>query len=503
MAFTMYNYRKENREKSSPRIFAEPDEVALYSSGRQEDDIILGHGVGIAFYEHDRGWKHGVNGNVICVGGTGSGKSHNFVMPNIANLHRCSYVATDPKGELLRLMGQGIKESGYEVQVLDTIKLAESTGYDPLRYIRREEDILTVVNLILDAISPKRHVRGGENSEFWQHTSEMLFCAVIGILWELEHIDGCFSPDGDPSAERKYLRMNRALDMLPLISITETNYGEGKNPLDFLVEGVENGHIEAELFDPRPSAYGPRQYRSFRTAAGRTLKSIVISLQASVSKLNTLEMRRIFEHDEVRLDAIDEGLRFIDIKMSDSDGSKAFLANILLKQLILEAERKADAMPNGRLAQPLMFVLDEFPNIGKITDFERTIATVRSRGINFLLCAQSISQLRGVYGEDAATTILDCCDTFVYMGSGSSVETARFVSDLCGESELGTNYVGAERTATKVRGEVVTPGEVRLLPRTDCLVTISECRPFRTKKFGVHEHPNFKRFAGAEWSVRE
>lgn len=400
-------------------------------------------------------------------------------------------------------MGQGLKESGYEVQVLDTIKLAESTGYDPLRYIRREDDILTVVNLILDAISPKRHENGGENNEFWQLSTEMLMCAVIGILWELEHIDGCFSPVGDPSAERKYLRMNRALDMLSLISITEAHDGEGKSPLDFLVEGVENGHIETELFDPRPSAYGSRQYRSFRTAASRTLKSIVISLQANVSKLNSSEMRRVFEHDEVRIDAIDENLRFIDIKMSDSDGSKAFLANIFLKQLILEAERKADAMPNGRLAQPLMFVLDEFPNIGKITDFERTIATVRSRGINFLLCAQSIAQLKGVYGEAAATTILDCCDTFVYMGSGSSVDTAKYVSDLCGESELGTDYVGAERTATKARGKVITPGEVSLLPRTDCLVKISGCRPFRTKKFGVHEHPNFKRFAGAEWSVRE
>ena len=491
MAFPMHSYRKLDRKHKEPVSWASSDEVAAYSSGCLANDIVLGHDVSIAFYERDKTWTHGVNSNVFCFGGTGSGKTYNLVMPNLANHGECSYVATDPKGELLRRMGRGFEQDGYTVQVVDTIDLGNSAGYDPLRYITREEDILSVTSLLLDGISPNRF---GCVDPFWDLSAELLLRALIGILWLLEHVDGCFAPEGDFAGERKYLKMNRLLDLIPLITVTEANDGEVKCPLDYLVEGLETGGIECAMFEPAPEAYGPVQYRAFRSAAARTLKSIIITLQADLSKLNTAEMRRVFEHDEVRLDAIDEGKRFLDVKISDSDPAKAFLANIFIKQLVIEAERVADASSEGRLSRPLMFVLDEFPNIGKLPQFERTIATVRSRGISFLLCAQSISQLEGVYGDAAAKTILDNCDTVVYMGSGSSIETAQFVAALCGESVLGTRRVGVERTVDAVRGAVITAGEVSLLPRTDCLVKIAGCRPFRTRKFGVHEHPNYERF---------
>lgn len=497
MTFPMYDYRKASRKKSTAGKWAEPEDIAKPSSGRLLDDIILGRDASIAYYERDKDFEHGVNNNVCCFGGTGAGKSYDFIMPNLANHLGCTYVVTDPKGELDRRMGPGFEKDGYEVQVLDTINPAASIGYDPLRHITREEDIATVVNSLFNAISPDR--RGGrENDTFWDESSELLMRSLVAIAWEFEHIDGCFSPNGDPGGERKYLRMNRVLDLFALIQVTEANDGEDKCPLDYLVEGVEKGGVETHLFDPRPEAYGVVQYRSFRTAASRTLKSIIITVQAHISKLNSPDLRRIFEHDEMRLDTIDQSKRFIDIKMSDSDSSRAFLANIFLKQLVLTAERKADASPNGRLARPVMFVLDEFPNIGKIPDFERTIATVRSRGMSFLLCCQSISQLGGVYGSDAAHTICDNCDTVVYMGSGSSIETAKYMADLCGEWKAGTQYVGVERTEVKISKPVITPTEVRQLPRTDCLVMISNCRPFRTKKFGLHDHPNYRRFVEIE-----
>ena len=138
----------------------------------------------------------------------------------------------------------------------------------------------------------------------------------------------------------------------------------------------------------------------------------------------------------------------------------------------------------------MQFILDEFPNVGRIPDFERSIATVRSRGISFLMCAQSLSQLDGVYGEATAHTILDNCDSLIYMGGGSNIATQNYISELCGESVLGTNYVGAERTAVDVRGCVITPGEVGLMPRTDCLVKVSGMRPFRAKKYFCADHPN-------------
>lgn len=494
MAFPMHDYRAAKRKPASPVSWARCDEVARYSSGDRGRDIILGHDASIAFYESDKTWENGVNNNVFCFGGTGSGKTYNLIMPNLANHLQCNYVVTDPKGELLRRMGGGFERDGYTVQTLDTVDLGNSVGYDPLRYIVREEDILSVAVMILDAISPDR-ARGID--PFWEQAAELYLRSLIGLLWDCEHVDGCFAEDGDPSCERRYLKMNRLFDLMDLMRVTEAFDGEIKCPLDYLVEGLEMGGINETFFEGKPDGYGPSQYHMFRTAAARTLKSILITLHANMSKLDTEEMRRIFEHDEVRLDAVDEGRRFIDVKMSDCDPAKAHLANIFLKQLVITAERKADANADGRLERPLMFVLDEFPNVGRIAHFERTIATVRSRGISFLLCAQSISQLSGVYGEATAKTILDNCDTVLYMGSGSSIETASFVSHLCGEAVLGTQRVGVERVAMGVRDSVIRTSDVSLLPRTDCLVKIAGCRAFRTKKFGVHEHPDYERFVAA------
>ena len=492
MALTMYNYRETNREKSSPAIWAKPEEIAQYSSGCLQDDIILGHDASVAYYDRNKSWEHGVNSNVFCFGGTGGGKTRSVAEPNLANHLDCSYVVTDPKGELLRDMGPGFEKDGYKVQVLNAIDLSKSAGYDPFRNIGRPEDIPTVVTSLFDAVTPNR--RNTHADTIWENTAEIHACGCAGILWDLEHVDGCFSPKGDPSAERKYLRMNRFFDLMKLATVSEANDGEDKSPLDYLAEGVENGGIEYSLFAPQPDAYGPSKLRACRTSAAKTHKSILISEQSHIAKLDTPEMRRIFEHDEMRLDDVGDDKRVIFLLMSDCDSTKSVLPNVFIKQLLMKVERKADAAPNGRLKVPLTFVLDEFPNIGRIPDFDRVIATARSRGMNFLLCAQSISQLDDKYGPAAARTILDNCDTVVYMGSGSSLETARYISELCGQYDVATEYVGAEHAPRKIRDWVITPTEVSLLPRTDCLVKISGCRPFRTKKFGVHEHPNYQRF---------
>lgn len=243
------------------------------------------------------------------------------------------------------------------------------------------------------------------------------------------------------------------------------------------------GAVNADL-------YGVEQYRDFRGAADRTLKSILITLNATISRLKTPQLMRVFENDEMRLDRIDEGKRVIDLKVSDNDSANAWLANVALKQLFNLAQRRADASPSGHLQRRVQFVLDEFPNVGRIPDFERSIATVRSRGISFLMCTQSLSQLDAVYGKSTALTILDNCDSLVYMGGGSNIATQNYISELCGESVLGTKYVGAERTAVDVRGCVMTPGEVGLMPRTDCLVKVTGMRPFRAKKYFCDDHPN-------------
>lgn len=330
--------------------------------------------------------------------------------------------------------------------------------------------------------------RSFRNDPFWDNASDLLLRAIIGILFLLECLAGTFAPGGDPTAPRRYLKINNVFKLAALIKVTGD--GEGRFPLDYLVGQVESKEFLGRYESANADLYGVEQYRDFRGAADRTLKSILITLNATISRLKTPQLMRVYEKDEMRLDRIDEGKRVIDLKVSDNDSTNAWLANVALKQLFNLAQRRADASPSGHLQRRVQFILDEFPNVGRIPDFERSIATVRSRGMSFLMCAQSLSQLDGVYGETTAHTILDNCDSLVYMGGGSNIATQEYISNLCGESVLGTNYVGAERTAIDVRGCVITPGEVGLMPRTDCLVKVTGMRPFRAKKYFCGDHPN-------------
>ena len=460
----MYGYEAAQQTEYQAKKWATKEEMQALSSGDEQRDVILAHGATVAFYEGDKHWETSVSNNVFVFGGTGSGKTASFVLPNLLNHHECCYVVTDTKGELLRRTGKGFEEDGYEVTVLDTVNPERSAGYDPLRYVMDVEDIPTTVAAIMEGVDPDG--RSFRNDPFWDNASDLLLRAIIGILFLLECLAGTFAPGGDPTAPRRYLKINNVFKLV-----------ESK---EFL------GRYESANAD----LYGVEQYRDFRGAADRTLKSILITLNATISRLKTPQLMRVYEKDEMRLDRIDEGKRVIDLKVSDNDSTNAWLANVALKQLFNLAQRRADASPSGHLQRRVQFILDEFPNVGRIPDFERSIATVRSRGMSFLMCAQSLSQLDGVYGETTAHTILDNCDSLVYMGGGSNIATQEYISNLCGESVLGTNYVGAERTAVDVRGCVITPGEVGLMPRTDCLVKVTGMRPFRAKKYFCGDHPN-------------
>ena len=486
----MFNYEKTQKRDFETKQWATREEMARVSSGNMQRDVIFGENASAAFFEQDKHWETSISNNVLTFGGTGSGKTESFVLPNLLNHLNCNYVVTDTKGEILRRTGEGFVEDGYRLTVLDTVNIKESAGYDPLRYVTSASDIPSVVAMLMDGLSPRRN--DGRSDVFWNETADMLVRGVVGILYQLECADGVYAPGADPTEERRYLRMNNVTKLLELIKVTEDR--DVKCPLDHLVDALEMGAVSGGGLEPQRDSYGVRQYRDFRVAADRTLKSILISVNMCVSKLQTPELQRLFEHDELELDRIDEGKRFLDIKMSDNDSTYSWLGGIAIKQLFNLAQRKADSRPEGHLARRVEFVLDEFPNVGRIADFERSIATVRGRGINFLMCAQSLSQLDGVYGVAAARTILDNCDSIVYMGGGSSVETARYISALCGESVLGTDHVGAERTAVDVRGHVITAGEVGLMPREECLVKVTGMRPFRTKKYFSGNHPNAKRW---------
>lgn len=485
----MFDYADKQKKTFEAKRWASREEMARVSSGDEQRDVIFGEHASAAFFEEDKTWKTSISNNTLVFGGTGSGKTESFILPNLLNHLDCNYVLTDTKGELLRRVGQGFVDDGYRVTVLDTVRIGESSGYDPLRYVTDVSDIPTIVTMLMDGLDPNR---GSQKDSFWHESADLLVRGIIGILYQLECVDGALAPGADRSGRYRYLRLNNVNKLMGFIKAQEDR--ESKCPFDCLIEGVETGKLESELMPPQGECYGVCQYRSVRVAPGTTFKCVVVEANSCLGKLDTPELKRVFERDELELDRIDEGKRFFDIKMSDNDSTYAWLGRIALKQLFNLAQRRADSRPDGKLLRRVEFVLDEFPNVGRIEDFERSIATVRGRGINFLMCAQSLSQLDGVYGAAAAGTILDNCDSIVYMGGGSSVVTARFISDLCGESVLGTNRVGVEGTAVDVRGSVITPGEVGLMPRTECLVKVTGMRPFRTKKYFSGDHPNATRW---------
>ncbi len=490
MYLSFHDYKTQQGKTFEQQTWASKQNIKAFSSGTIDRDLLLGTDASIAFHEQDKEWHHAINGNVMVFGGTGAGKTMGFVGPNLAQALDCNYIVADPKGELTAIFADYYKSKGYRVSVLDSIELSKSDGYDPLRYISCEEDILSVAKLLLDSLSTNR---SNTTDNFWNETSEMLVRAGIGILWELENLNGIYSPlaqytEACDRTDPIYLRLNRLVDLLSLLR-TQHAGQISNSPLDRLVKLLESPKYRYYVGYPGSSGYGVRQYQSLLCSAQDTLLSVIISTQTPMMKLDNAETKALLEHDDLNLDKIDEEKRIIFIKTSDNDSSKSFLSKMCIKQLFNIAQRKADSQ-GGRLKRNLMFVLDEFPNIGRIDNFERSIATVRSRGINFLMASQSLSQIERIYGSEGARTILDNCDTILYMGSGSSLETARYIASLCGEAELGTRYVGVEKTRAIAMENVITPGQVGLLSRMDCIIKISGCRPFKTTKLYLPNHPN-------------
>lgn len=274
----MYGYEAAQQTEYQAKKWATKEEMQALSSGDEQRDVILAHGATVAFYEGDKHWEMSVSNNVFVFGGTGSGKTASFVLPNLLNHHECCYVVTDTKGELLRRTGKGFEEDGYEVTVLDTVNPERSAGYDPLRYVMDVEDIPTTVAAIMEGVDPDG--RSFRNDPFWDNASDLLLRAIIGILFLLECLAGTFAPGGDPTAPRRYLKMNNVFKLAALIKVTGD--GEGRFPLDYLVGQVESKEFLGRHESANADLYGVEQYRDFRGAAEVDATSLTNMKQAVV-----------------------------------------------------------------------------------------------------------------------------------------------------------------------------------------------------------------------------
>ncbi len=371
--------------------------------------------------------KYARNKNILVIGGSGSGKTRFFVKPSIMQMHS-SYCITDPKGQLLSEVGTMLRrgapkldENGkvikdsrgrtvfepYRIKVLNTVNFKKSMKYNPFAYIKSEKDILKLVNVLI------ANTKGdGEKSseDFWVKSERLLYCALIGYIWY----------EAEPE-ERNFLTL---LDLINASEAKEDDE-EFQSPVDILF---------ANLAKEQPDHFAVKQYLKFRLAAGKTLKSILVSCGARLAPFDIKELRDIMDDDELELDTMGDRKTALFLIMSDTDTTFNFVIAMLQSQLMNLLCEKADDQYGGRLPVHVRFLLDEFANIGQIPNFDKLIATIRSREISASIILQSQSQLKTIY-KDAADTIVGNCDTTLFLG-GKEKSTLKEISELLGKETI-------------------------------------------------------------------
>ena len=413
------------------------------------------------------------NKNVVVIGGSGSGKTRFFVKPNLMQLHS-SYVMTDPKGTLIVDTGSMFLKSGYELRALNTINFNKSMHYNPLAYIRREKDILKLVNVIIVNTKGEGD-RSGE--DFWVKAERLFYQALIGYLFYEA-----------PANERNIPTL---IDMIELCEVREDDE-EFKSPIDIMFD---------ELEEKDPKSFAVKQYKKFKLAAGKTAKSILISCAARLAPFDIKEVRELMSYDELQLDEIGDRKTAFYVIMSDTDNTFSFIISMMFYQMFNLLCDKADDEYGGRLPFHVRCMLDEFANIGKIPNFEKLISTIRSREISASIILQSQSQLQSIYKDDAET-IIDCCDTLLFLG-GKSTKTNESISKMIGKTTIDNTNInetkgqnGSYSLNNQILGrDLIDASEVGRLKRSECLVMITGEKPFRSKKFDIKKHVRFNQLA--------
>ena len=441
--------------------------------------------------------KYARNKNILVIGGSGSGKTRFFVKPSIMQMHS-SYVITDPKGQLLKETGKmllhgapKLDENGkpvrdsrgkviyepYRIKVLNTINFSKSMKYNPLAYVRSEKDILKLVNVII------ANTKGdGEKSseDFWVKAERLLYCALIGYIWY----------EAEPE-ERNFITL---LDLLNACEAREDDETY-KSPVDILFD---------DLAKKQPEHFAVKQYVKFKMAAGKTLKSILVSCGARLAPFDIKELRDIMTEDELELDTMGDRKTALFLIMSDTDTTFNFVIAMLQSQLFNLLCDKADDFYNGRLPVHVRCLLDEFANIGQIPNFDKLIATIRSREISASIILQSQSQLKTIY-KDAADTIVGNCDSTLFLG-GKEKGTLKEISELLGKETIDSLSQSENRGAQTSHGlsyqklgkELMTQDEIAVMDGGKCILQLRGVRPFFSDKFDITKHLRYKYLSDAD-----
>lgn len=461
------NY-KHNEEYGSAR-WGKPKDIEPFTDPIFKNNVILTKTEHLTMNSRLKNPAYSRNKNVLIVGGSGSGKTRFWIKPNLLQLHS-SYVLTDPKGTTIQEVGTAFQRADYRIKIFNTINFRKSMHYNPFEYIRSEKDILKLVTTLM--VNTRGEGKGGD--PFWDKAEALLYCALIGYI----HYEA-------PKEEQNFATL---IEFINAMEVREEDE-EYRNPVDLMFE---------ELKSRKPDHFAVRQYAKFKLAAGKTLKSILVSAGARLAPFDIREVREITMYDELELDTLGDERTVLFLIMSDTDGSFNFLISMIYTQMFNLLCEKADDVYGGRLPVHVRCLIDEAANIGQIPNLEKLIATIRSREISACLVLQAKSQLKAIY-KDNADTIIGNCDSQIFLG-GSEPTTLKELSEALGKETIDIFSTSNTRGSSpsygtnfqKLGKELMTRDELFVLDGKKCILQLRGVRPFLSDKYDLTQHPNYK-----------
>lgn len=475
MGIGVYFSSKENRrpgeEHGSARWGNVKSVVRRYMDKDSYKNIILSQNMRLGLNAK----KHRRNLNVLVVGGSGAGKTRFYAKPNLMQCNT-SFIVADPKGEMLRSIAPLLIENGYDIKVFNLIEPENSDGYNPFVYIRKDEDVIKLISNLIQNTTPKN---ASQNDPFWEKSEIALDSALMLYLLH----------EAPPEEQTFEMLMFLIENAATVEDEDESGY---QSPVDILFQGLE---------DEKPEHIAVRQYKIFKQASGKTAKSILISAAVRLAAFNLPEIAKMTSYDNLDIGSLGERKRAIFCVIPDNDNSFNYLVGMLYTQAFQALYFNADNNHGGELPIPVHIVMDEFANVALPDNFERILATMRSRRISVSIIIQNMAQLKALF-KDSWENITGNCDTLLYLG-GNEQSTHEYISKMLGKETIDTRtrgitkgQHGSSNTNYQNAGrELLTLDEVRLLDNSNALIFIRGERPLIDKKFDILSHPNIAKTA--------
>lgn len=459
---------RHNVEYGSARWGTAKD-IEPFIAPKFEDNVILTKTERLMMSNRPKNPANARNKNVLIIGGSGSGKTRFWLKPNLLQMHS-SYVVTDPKGSIVIECGNALLKHGYTIKIFNTINFQKSMHYNPFAYIHSEKDILKLVTTLI--ANTKGDGKAGD--EFWTKAETLLYCALIGYI----HYEA-------PVEEQNFSTL---IEFLNAMEVREDDE-EFQNPVDLMFEALEK---------KKPNHFAVRQYKKYKLAAGKTAKSILISVGVRLAAFNLKQIANLTCTDELDLYSIGEKKVALFCCIPDADTSMNYLVGMIYSNLFQTLYYVADRKYGGRLPIPVHCIMDEWPNVALPDDFDKILATMRSRGISCSIIIQNIAQMKALF-KDSYESLIGNCDEFLYLG-GNEKEGHKYVSELLGKETLDTNTYGQTKGRSgsysvnyqQTGRELLTPDEIRLLDNRKAILFIRGERPIMDDKYDLKKHVNFR-----------